>query len=519
MSEQYIFTIDNGTQSVRAILFDYKGNIVAKGRQEIEPYFSTHPGWAEQEPEYYWASLAKACKKLWDSTDITPDQVVAATITTQRGTVINVDENGKALRPAIVWLDQRRSEVKGDVPGMWKWIFKLAGVEDVIHRFREKSQAIWLDQNQADVWEKTHKFLLLSGYLTYKMTGNFTDSVGSQVGYIPFDYKKLKWAPETDWRFKILPSLKLSMLPDLVNPGEPLGEVTSEASLHTGLPIGLPVIAAASDKACEILGSGGNRPDIACMSYGTTATINTSNTKYIEPIKFLPAYPSAIPGAYSSEIMIYRGFWMVSWFKKEFGLRELRIAEERGIEAEQLFDELVTEVPAGSMGLMLQPYWSPGVRDPGPEAKGGIIGFGDVHTRSHIYRAILEGLAYGLKEGMQALEKRNGVKIKTLRVSGGGSQSDAAMQLTADIFGMPAERPHTYETSGLGAAIDVALGLGVYKNIDEAIENMTRVGQVFEPNPDSVKIYSKLYNQVYLKMYKQLQPLYKSIREITGYPE
>ena len=209
---------------------------------------------------------------------------------------------------------------------------------------------------------------------------------------------------------------------------------------------------------------------------------------------------------------------MVSWFKKEFGLRERKIAEERGVPPETLFDELVESVPAGSMGLMLQPYWTPGVRDPGPEAKGSIIGFGDVHTRSHIYRAILEGLAYGLKEGLERLEKRNGVKVKTLRVAGGGSQSDAAMQLTADIFGLPAERAHTYETSGLGAAIDAAVGIGAYKDFDEAIENMTRVGQVFHPDPVRTKLYRRLYKEVYLKMYAQLQPLYKSIRSITGYP-
>jgi sugar (pentulose or hexulose) kinase len=519
MSEQYIFTIDNGTQSVRAIIFDTKGNLIAKGKQEIEPYFSSQPGWAEQDPEYYWSSLAKACEKLWASTDIDRSKIVAATVTTQRGTVINVDEKGKALRPAIIWLDQRRAEVKGDVPGLWKYLFKVAGVEDVVHRFREKSQTSWISQNQPEIWDKTHKFLLLSGYLSYRLTGNFRDSIGAQVGYIPFDYKRLKWAGDSDWRFKILPTLSRDMLPELVEPGASLGELTGEAARHLGLPKGLPVIASASDKACEILGSGGNRPDIACMSYGTTATINTTNKKHVEPIKYMPAYPSAIPKYFSSEIMIYRGFWMVSWFKKEFGLREQHIAEERGIEPEQLFDELVNQVPPGSMGLMLQPYWSPGVRDPGPEAKGGIIGFGDVHTRSHIYRAILEGLAYGLKEGMHKLEQRNGVKVKTLRVSGGGSQSDAAMQLTADIFGLPSERPHTYETSGLGAAINVAVGLGIYKDYDQAIENMTRVGQVFEPNPESKALYNRLYKEVYLKMYKQLQPLYKSIRDITGYPE
>jgi len=210
---------------------------------------------------------------------------------------------------------------------------------------------------------------------------------------------------------------------------------------------------------------------------------------------------------------------MVSWFKREFGLREQKRADELGVPAEQLFDDLVESVPAGSMGLMLQPYWTPGVRDPGPEAKGSIIGFGDVHTRAHIYRAILEGLAYGLKEGLHRLEKRNGVQVKTLRVAGGGSQSDAAMQLTADIFNLPAERPHTYETSGLGAAMAAAVGVGMYDSFDEAVAAMTRVGDVFEPDPERAELYKRLYDEVYLKMYEQLQPLYRSIREITGYPK
>jgi sugar (pentulose or hexulose) kinase len=109
------------------------------------------------------------------------------------------------------------------------------------------------------------------------------------------------------------------------------------------------------------------------------------------------------------------------------------------------------------------------VRQPGPEAKGAIIGFGDVHTRAHLYRAMLEGLAYALREGKERIERRNGQKIQRLRVAGGGSQSDAAMQLTADIFGLPAERPHTCETSGLGAAITAMVGLGIHPDFPTAV--------------------------------------------------
>jgi sugar (pentulose or hexulose) kinase len=209
---------------------------------------------------------------------------------------------------------------------------------------------------------------------------------------------------------------------------------------------------------------------------------------------------------------------MVSWFKQEFGHPELILAEERGVDPEDLFDELVDRVPPGSMGLVLQPYWSPGLKVPGPEAKGAVIGFGDVHTRAHLYRAILEGLAYALREGKERTEKRSGVQITELRVSGGGSQSDAAMQITTDIFGLPTARPHIYETSGLGAAIDATVGLKIHPDFDTAVKTMTRVSRVFNLDPHNQVIYDGLYNRVYKRLYSRLKPLYEEIQEITGYP-
>lgn len=519
--KKYLISIDNGTQSVRALLFDVKGNLIAKGKQEIEPYFSDQPGWAEQHPEYYWESLGQACQKLWAELPAGFDrtEIAAVSVTTQRGTSICLDKNGEPLRPAMVWLDQRNADISESVLGKWMWALKFARMDNFLEKTLSKCHAMWVAQNQPEIWAKTHKFVFLSGYLNYRLCGEFIDADSSQIGVVPFDYKGKRWVGKHHPLNKLLGVFEPDMFPELKAPGETIGHLTAEAAKFTGFPEGVPLIASGSDKACEILGSGGNNPEIACMSYGTTATINTSNTKYVEPMTLMPAFPAAIPDQHCSEVMIHRGFWMVSWFKKEFGLREQHIAEERGIEPEQLFDELVNAVPPGSMGLMLQPFWSPGNSAPGPEAKGSIIGFGDVHTRAHMYRAILEGLAYGLKEGMENLEKRNKTKVKTIRVSGGGSQSDAAMQLTADIFGLPTERPHTYETSGLGAAMDSAVGLGIYRDFDEAIQNMTRVGKVFEPIPENVELYGKLYSDVYLKMYEQLRPLYQSIRAITGYPK
>jgi len=513
----HLLAIDNGTQSVRAIVFDLRGNLVAKAQVPIEPYFSQQPGWAEQNPEYYWSSLCQACQGLWQKTPELKDTVAGVALTTQRATVINLDRQGKPLRPAIVWLDQRRTEGQRPLSGAWGLAFKLSRMSDTIAYIQAEAEANWIRTHQPDLWANTYKFVYLSGYLTYRLCGRFADSIGCQVGFMPFDYKRLRWAANWDWKWQAVP-MRRDLLVDLVPPAGQIGVISREAAEATGIPAGLPLIAAAADKACEVIGAGSLAPYAGCVSYGTTATITNTQTRYIEPIPLIPPYPAAVPDAYSLEVQIYRGFWMVSWFKNEFGQREQQLASEQGISPEQLLDELVKEAPPGSVGLVLQPYWSPGLKVPGPEAKGAVIGFGDVHTRAHLYRAILEGLAYGLREGKERLEGRTGTAITELRVSGGDAQSDAVMQLTADIFGLPAIRPHVYETSGLGAAIDAAVGLKLHGDFSSAVREMTRIGRVFDQDPQTHDLYEKLYRRVYRKLYDRLKPLYKEIREITGYP-
>ncbi|MCB8966846.1 MAG: FGGY-family carbohydrate kinase [Chloroflexota bacterium] len=517
MNKEYLLTLDVGTQSVRALLFDGNGRLHHKIQIPIEPYISPQPGWAEQNPDVYWDAICQACQQLWPISDIPPQAIAGVGLTTQRATVVNVDKTGRPLRPAIVWLDQRRSEGLKPVGGLWGTAFALVGMRETVAYIQAEAEANWLMHHQPEIWDKTYKYLYLSGYLTHKLTGHFVDSIGCQVGYMPFDYKAKTWAKAWDWKWRALP-MSSDKLPKLIPPAQPLGEITAAASAATGIPAGLPLIAAAADKACEIIGSGALAPHIGALSYGTTATINTTHKKYVEVIPLIPPYPSAVPDAYSLEIQVYRGFWMVSWFKREFGLREHQLAAERGIQAEDLFDNLVSEVPPGSMGLTLQPYWSPGLRVPGPEAKGAIIGWGDVHTRGHLYRAILEGLAYALREGKERTEKRSGVAITELRVAGGGSQSDAAMQITADVFGLQVSRPHVYEASGLGAAIDVAVGVGLHGDFATAVSAMTHPGDTFTPDPITHSLYNDLYHGVYKKMYKQLKPLYETIRDVTGYP-
>jgi sugar (pentulose or hexulose) kinase len=506
-----LLAIDNGTQSVRALVFDPRGNLLYKARVPIEPYYSTAPGLAEQDPLVFWWAVCEACKNLWQQ-GVDRFSLAAVALTCQRSTMINVDREGKPLRPAIHWLDQRRTEGLKPLGGLWGAAFALAGASGTVAYLQAEAEANWLRKNQPEIWRATYKYLFLSGYLTYRLVGRFVDSVGCQVGYIPFDYKTQTWEASWGWKWQAVP-VEPGMLPELVPAASPLGAITPEASMDTGIPVGLPLIAAAADKATEVLGAGCLDPHIGCVSYGTTATINTTHKKYIEVIPLIPPYPAAVPGQYSFEIQIFRGYWMVTWFKQEFGLREQKLADERGVEAETLFDDLVRAVPPGSDGLVLQPYWSPGLRFPGPEARGAMIGFSDVTTRAHVYRAILEGLAYALREGAERTEKRSGVKITELRVAGGGSQSEAALQLTADVFGLPASRPHLYEASALGAAMDAAVGAGLHPDFATAIREMTRVRDTFEPDAKAHARYDELFHGVYKRMYSRLQPLYYRMRK------
>lgn len=512
-----LLAIDVGTQSTRALIFDARGELVARAQVPVEPYVSPRPGWAEQDPEVWWRAMVEACRQLREAAPDDFGRVDGLALTTQRATMICADEDGRPLRPAIVWLDQRRCTRPPPLGPVWTALLKLAGAGDLVAHFQREAECNWLAEHEPEVWRRTRRFVFLSGWLLHRLTGHWRDSIGSQVGYVPFDYRRQRWASVRDFKWRAL-AVDRAQLPELVAPGTPLGGLLAEPAGALGLPAGLPVVAAAADKACEVLGSGAIEPDVAALSFGTTATVNTTQARYVEVQRMLPAYPAAVPGHWNTEIQIYRGFWLVSWFKREFAHREAELAARRGVPVESLFDDLVREVPPGSMGLMLQPYWSPGVRNPGPEAKGAVIGFGDVHTRAHFYRAILEGLVYGLRSGAEQIERRTGRRLRCAVVSGGGSQSDVAMQITADVFDRPAIRPHVHETSGLGAAINLAVGLGVHPDYPQAIAAMTRPGAEFRPDPDAAGRYEALYREVWLRMYPRLAPLYRSIRRITGYP-
>lgn len=516
-TKEILLSIDAGTQSVRVLAFDCFGKLIDYAQVIYkEPYYSTHPGWAEQDPEFLWEQLTVACKRLWSQGKVLPEAILGVSVSTQRGTVINLDENGQPLRPAILWLDQRRANKLPSLGFLFRSATNLIGLKDTVDHLLKEAEINWLLEHEPETIKKTKHYLFLSGYFNYRLTGRFVDSIANQVGYVPFDYKNQTWERASHWKWKALP-IHFDTLPELIPPGEILGEITEKAALETGLPKGLSVISGASDKAAELIGAGCTEVSKGGISYGTTATITVNSKQYAEPFRLLPPYPSGYPGSYNIEVQTSRGYWMVSWFKEQFAHLEQRKAAESNIPTEDLLDKLAASVEPGSMGLMLQPYWSPGIRYPGPEAKGAIIGFGSIHKKEHMYRSILEGIAYSIREGKEKIEGKTGIPMKEMYICGGGSKSNQAMQITADVLNIEVRRPSEFETAGLGAAILTAVGTKVYENIDIAIKEMTSVKEVFTPNEIARDIYNEMYTTIYTKMYRRVKPLYSQIKRITEF--
>lgn len=517
MKDKFILSIDCGTQSVRALLFNKEGKMVAKEKKSFEPYFSSAPGYAEQNPEIYWESACYCCMKLKEEYLEYWECIQGITITTLRDTGICIDNDGNVLRPAILWLDQRMAECKNKLSLRNRLLFKAIGMSRAADISRKKSKVYWIREKEEEIWNKTYKYILLSCYFNYKLTGNIVDSIGSQIGHIPFDYKKRAWPQsEKSYRWELF-GIDKNKLPELKEVGSILGYVTKKASKESGIKEGMPLIASGSDKGCETLGVGCLDLSCASLSFGTTATVQSMSDHYFEPIRFMPSYPASIPNHFNPEVEIFRGYWMISWFKKEFASREMGEAEELGISLEKLLNKKLCEVPPASLGLILQPYWGPGLKM--PVAKGAIIGFGDVHTKVHFYRAIIEGINYGLLEGLEKIEKKSGVKAERIMVSGGGAQSDVICQITSDMFNRKVYKGETYEASGLGAAINGFTALGIHNSYEDAVKNMVHYSKSFTPTPKNAEIYNELFNYGYKKIYPSLKKIYSDIQRITGYPE
>ena len=352
-----------------------------------------------------------------------------------------------------------------------------------------------------------------NGYLTHRLTGEFKDNIGNNYGQWPVDYQNWDWS--TDEEEIAHYNLPKDMLFDVVKPGEILGYITKEASEKTGFPEGLPLISTTSDKAVEGLGAGLISDTSAFISLGTyISSMVTGNDMPKESVNYW-GIMSSIPNRYIYEgYGIRRGMWTVSWFKELMGEKVSIRANYEGISEEEYLNDQASTVPVGSDGLMTVLDWLANSWE--PYKRGVMIGFNAHHDYRYMYRSILEGIAYTMKNNVDRMTEELGKEITELIITGGGSNSDLFMQIFADVFDIDVKRNVVNGSASLGAAINVSVGLGIYPSYEEAVQKMVKVKDIFKPKPENVSIYKKLNVEVYKSLTEHTDEVLKKTHSILS---
>ena len=483
MATDLVIGIDSSTSATKAIAWDGGGKAIAEGRAPIA-MSNPAPGQFEQDPAEWWGSTASALQQLAAKIDV--KRVAAIGISNQRETFGIFSADGQALRPGMVWLDERAKP-------QYRRFGQTFGSERV-HAISGKPldvippiyRMLWLQEHEAELFRRADKITEVHGYLTHKLTGNWTTSTASADPMGALDMRKKEWSRE------ILDAVGVDArkMLALAAPGTQTGELIRDAAAVTGLPAGIPVIAGGGDGQCAGTGAGvsADHPERAYVNLGTALVSGSYGRNYAHNLAFRTEVAIADDG-YIFETCMRSGTFLVDWLTQVLGTerngkRELIAA----LEAE------AKQSPIGSNGVMIVPYWQ-GCMNPywDSSARGVIVGLSGSTRRGDIYRAFLEGMALEQATATDEVEKATGIPIETFIAIGGGAASDFWVQIVADITGKPVQRSETVEASSLGAAIAAAKGAGWHKSIAEAGAAMAgEPVRTFEPDPKRHARYEQL---------------------------
>lgn len=482
MKKQYLMGVDVGTQSAKVVIFDLDGQIVCKGNQALRKISIPAPLLAEHPDDDLWDALKLACNQAMtyftENIGGNRKDILAMGLCVIRCCRALMKENGELAYPVISWMDKRLNSP-------YEYIKTYGEVRYVT---------------------------TTSGYITHRLTSQFKDTCANYIGWWPMDNDTFDWSSDPDL-FKQC-NLSRKMLFDVVKPGEILGHVTAKAAKLTGLPEDLPVIATAHDKAVEALGAGSLAPGTALVSLGTYIGAMVHGNENIKGVKDFWPFQASIPDHYIYECMgVRRGMWTISWFCEEFGTGVIDEADKKGLSVEELFNRDAERIPAGCEGLITIHDWAPPVE--AVYRKGVMFGFDGRHTRSHIYRSILEGIAFTMKNHMDKMTEEQGILLEKLIISGGGSYSDVFMQIFSDIFGIPACRNQIKNSASVGCAINAGMAVGSFHSYEDAIKKMVRVDDEFKPNHKKNKFYTKLNDQVYKNVNQHFDPILKKLSTLV----
>ena len=495
MSRDYVIGVDCSTTSAKAVVWNDTGTAIAEARAGFE-LVQARPGWAEQNAEDWWVATTAAIRRVVQTVD--SSRIGALCVTHQRETFVCLDAQGQPLRPAMLWMDSRAVEE----------VDKHGTAE--VHRITGKPpnptpawyKLHWLARNEPETLPRTGKVVDVQGFLVHRLTGTWATSWASAdplglVDLATFDYHDGLLADV---------GLDRARLSALHAPGEVLATVSDDVASSLGLPKDLPVVAGAGDGQAAQLGAGTTVPGRAYINLGTGVVSGTYSSTYSHSTAYR-TLSAAVPGAYTLETFIGGGTHNLNWFVQRFAGVDTR-ALGLDLSPEQVLETAAAQLPAGAEGLLVLPYWT-GALTPywDHHARGVIMGLTGVHGKSHVYRALLEGIAYEQRLLTSGAEQALDTPVEELVALGGGSGSAVWCQILADVMRRDVHVVREPESTCLGAGMLAAAAIGLHDSIQAAAEAMSGRAAHYTPNPHEAEKYDALY-EVYRDIYPAMRALF-----------
>lgn len=503
--KELLLGIDIGTSGCKVTVIDFGGRIVDSAFGEIA---SAHPwpGWSEQAPEDWFDIAARLLREIFEGGRCAPGQIAALSLDGSTHNAALVDQDFRPIRPAIMWTDQRSVRQAADLEReAGDFIFQTAYQRPTATW--TLPQLVWIAETEPQSIGRTAHILFTKDYVRYRLTGTWeTDHIEAQ-GSLLYDMAKRAWSDE----LCRLAGISASVLPPLVDPTAVVGRVTRDAAGATGLLEGTPVVAGCSDSAVEDYAAGAIRPGQMILKMATAGNVNVM-TGEPHPHPRTLTYGHVMPGMWYTVVATNTASSAERWFRDVFCEHDAELAAEAGRAAYEVMHESARAIPAGAEGLFFHPYLL-GERAPYWDAnlRGSFVGATMRHGKAHFIRALLEGIVFSLRDCFRTVQEM-GLVVDEIRLIGGGAKSELCAQIASDIFGRPILRPAGCDAS-FGAALLAGVGIGVFKNEEEAVVRCTRVRDKFTPRPESARMYERLF-PLYCRIHDDLAGTYAELAKV-----
>lgn len=500
MNKPYLLGIDIGTSACKVAVFDRQGQVVSSASGDYPVYYPKE-GWAEQNPEEWWEAVCRATREVLQKGEISPEQIAGIGIDGQSWSAIAIDKNGKVLTNTPIWMDTRAQDIcqrLNDEIGE-DAIFCVAG--NSLQPSYTTAKILWYKENLPDVYRRIDKILQSNSFIAFRLTGAVTQDISQGYGLHCFEMRTGEWNREMCDKLGI----PIEFLPEIVSCDHIVGTVSEEAAEKCGLFAGTPVVAGGLDAACGTLGAGVIHPGETQEQGGQAGGMSICMNTYKADPRLILGY-HVVPKQWLLQGGTTGGGGVMRWFEREFADYERQMQETTGISSLNQLNLAAESIEPGSEGVVFLPYMA-GERSPiwNPDAKGVFYGLDFSKTKGHMVRACMEGVALSLRHNLETAEEA-GAKAEVLRAMGGSANSLLWTQIKSDITGKPIIVPSSDTATTLGAAILAGVGVGFYRDYEEAVSLTVKETRIHEPNPENKEVYDQAY-KTYLNLYDSLKKL------------